>query len=262
MSIIAKSATFNGPLADIFGRGKDLNHAPLIEAEPFYTELRIKQILAGSRTWTDDIGQVTEEVFSGFVEDTLTRAPIPLADFIQLRQWAEVDDTAGTYEMIWQPDGSRMIAVPPFPPEGTFYMAIERAGQIQTDSGAKGLPPDPKKPRHIFALTYPDNETIVGTRTITPPDDDPVSEDIYWVGGPILNHLYSAGAGEDWITNRVPFDILSAFFGGGVAIDIPTTGWSAARWRDQRVMATGTWNDDEEPWDSSTFTISVEVELG
>jgi hypothetical protein len=261
MSITAKSAGMSGPLAARLAKGNDEFLLPLIEAEPFYQSLRIKLTFSGSRTKMDGTTEVQEE-FGGVVEETFSRAVIPPPETLNLGVFAWVDDEAGTFQMSWLPDGSTLGDGFPFPADGEFYMAIEHAGAIYDEFiSYLGVLPDPKKPRHRIRHSGGPSAVVVGTRTITPDESDPDEEEIEWSALPELIHTYSDDAAPLWETNRIPHDVFRIYQDVESTVDIDTTAWSAAKWRDQRGVLSGTWNDPGDGWDSSTYQIAIEVEL-
>lgn len=263
MSLTAQQSGIAGDLASQFAKGQDEFMLMLIDAEPFYASLRIKLTFSGSRSRMDGTTEI-EEVFSGFLEETFSRAELPIASFVNLGSWASVDDGAGTFEMAWDPDAAYLGSdFPATAGTGNFCMALDLAGKIYDSINEfdQGLPPDPKKPRHRYQFESDPTPTVIGERTTTPDGGSPTSEDIEWTGVGTIYHTYSDSAGEDFETNRIGYDVLRHDLGGGAVIDTPTTGWSAARWRDQRALITGTWTDDDPTWDTSTFQIAAEIEL-
>jgi hypothetical protein len=264
MSITAHHAGLSGSLAVRFAKGQDEFFLPLLEAEPFYATLRIRLTFSGSRTRMDGTSEITE-AYSGYVEETFARVEMPIIPlFGGPASWGGIDEETGEVVMDWQPDGATLgDGFPTEAGEGNFCMALALAGKIYDGvyDAELGLPPDPKKPRHRYRFESSATPTTIGERTTTPEIGDPDTEDIEWQGVGMILHAYSDDAGEDWETNRIGHNVFRLDIGAGAVIDFPTTGWTAAEWRDQRREFTGSWEDDDETWDSSSLEIAAEVEL-
>lgn len=266
MSIEAQHWGLSGQVATMLAKGLDTFFLPLIEAEPFYQTLRIKLIFSGEREKLDGTTTINE-TFTGFIEETFSRAACPPPETAMLGEFATYDQETGGFAMTWLPDGYQLgSGFPSTAIEGEFHMALDLAGLIYDPISEVdlGVPPDPRQPRHLYVFGASETPAVVGERTTTPDGGSPTSVDIEVdLTGLQIRHAYSGSATEDWATNRIGHDQLrvTGFFGGAV-IEIPTTSWTAAFWRNRiGTIVTGNWTDDSSGWDTSTVEIDIEIEL-
>ena len=218
---------------------KLLDLGELTEGPPFYSELRIKLEISGSRSIVD-LGLTYSESFNFSKEVTFSRAPLELdTDGID---FPNAEDGLVNFDF-----DSVFFVTPVEPASGDFCVA--------TVPWSKSSPASPQQTgRQALSLFYATTFTpeVCGTWSITgnPDPADDTSGDIEISAFPIPSFALSTGITGP-LDYRKPYDeweayieipsVLAASTGDTVALDI--SGWTNAEWRSKLGVHSVTYND-------------------